>query len=81
MHEEKGESDDFRQNCRDSKVRLKELEKSGKTERLKLRKVRKMNSKGYYGAFGGQFVAESLMNALQELERVFEEAICDEYFM
>ena len=81
MHEEKGESDDFRQNCRDSKVRLKELEKSGKTERLKLRKVRKMNSKGYYGAFGGQFVAESLMNALQELERVFEEAICDEDFM
>ncbi len=81
MHEEKGESDDFRQNCRDSKVRLKELEKSGKTERLKLRKVRKMNSKGYYGAFGGQFVAESLMNALQELERVFEEAICDENFM
>lgn len=81
MHEEKGESDDFRQNCRDSKVRLKELEKSGKTERLKLRKVRKMNSKGYYGAFGGQFVAESLMNALQELERVFEEAICDKDFM
>lgn len=81
MNEEKGESDDFRQNCRDSKVRLKEWEKSGKTERLKLRKVRKMNSKGYYGAFGGRFVAESLMNTLQELERVFEEAICDENFM
>ena len=81
MHEEKGESYDFRQNCRDSKVRLKEWEKSGKTELLKLRKVRKMNSKGYYGAFGGRFVAESLMNTLQELERVFEEAICDENFM
>lgn len=37
--------------------------------------------KKYYGAFGGQFVAESLMNTLQELERAFEEAIEDPQFM
>lgn len=34
----------------------------------------------YYGAFGGQFVAESLMNTLKELEVAFEEARQDETF-
>ena len=32
------------------------------------RKERKMNKKAYYGQFGGQYVAESLMNTLQELD-------------
>ena len=39
-----------------------------------------MNSKGYYGKFGGQFVAESLMNTLKELDLAFEEAIKDPEF-
>lgn len=39
-----------------------------------------MNSKGYYGKFGGQFVAESLMNTLKELDEAFEEAIRDPEF-
>lgn len=40
-----------------------------------------MNSKAYYGKFGGQFVAESLMNTLEELDRAFEEAIRDPNFV
>lgn len=39
-----------------------------------------MNSKGYYGKFGGQFVAESLMNTLKELDEAFEQAIKDPEF-
>ena len=39
-----------------------------------------MNSKGYYGKFGGQFVAESLMNTLEELDLAFETAIKDPEF-
>lgn len=39
-----------------------------------------MNKKAYYGKFGGQFVAESLMNSLEELEKAFESAIADENF-
>lgn len=39
-----------------------------------------MNSKGYYGKFGGQFVAESLMNTLKELDEAFEEAVRDPEF-
>lgn len=35
----------------------------------------------YYGKFGGQYVAESLMNTLDELEKAFEEAIADEEFL
>ena len=27
-----------------------------------------MNQKAYYGEFGGQYVAESLMNTLEELD-------------
>ncbi|NLL92656.1 MAG: tryptophan synthase subunit beta [Clostridiales bacterium] len=34
----------------------------------------------YYGEFGGQYVAESLMNTLAELEKAYEEAIADENF-
>lgn len=34
----------------------------------------------YYGEFGGQYVAESLMNTLEEVDRVFEEAIRDPKF-
>ena len=35
----------------------------------------------YYGEFGGQFVAESLMNTLHELEYEFEKAIVDPVFI
>lgn len=35
----------------------------------------------YYGEFGGQFVAESLLPALDELERAFVDAFEDEEFM
>jgi uncharacterized membrane protein YeiB len=31
-----------------------------------------MNQKAYYGEFGGQYVAESLMNTLEELDKAFE---------
>ncbi|SFR83915.1 tryptophan synthase subunit beta [Anaeromicropila populeti] len=34
----------------------------------------------YYGEFGGQYVAESLMNTLEELDKAFEEAIQDPEF-
>ena len=40
-----------------------------------------MNKKAYYGNFGGQYVAESLMNTLEELDKAFEEAIADPAFM
>ena len=40
-----------------------------------------MNKKAYYGEFGGQFVSESLMNTLKELDDAFEKAIRDENFM
>ena len=32
----------------------------------------------YYGEFGGQYVSESLMNTLDELDKAYEEAIHDE---
>ena len=35
----------------------------------------------YYGEFGGQFVPESLMPALDQLERAFVEAFENEEFM
>ncbi len=38
-----------------------------------------MNS--YYGEYGGQFVPESLMRTLHELEQAFEEALKDASFM
>lgn len=37
-------------------------------------------NKKYYGKFGGQFVSESLMNTLEEVDQAFEEAIRDEEF-
>lgn len=37
--------------------------------------------KGRFGKFGGQYVAETLMNALLELEREFNDAIGDEKFL
>ena len=40
-----------------------------------------MNKKAYCGEFGGQFVSESLMNTLKELDDAFEKAIRDESFM
>ena len=40
-----------------------------------------MNKKAYYGNFGGQYVSESLMNTLAEVEKAFEEAIHDPEFL
>lgn len=40
-----------------------------------------MNSKAYYGRFGGQFVAESLMGTLEELDAAFESAMKDPEFL
>jgi tryptophan synthase beta subunit len=40
-----------------------------------------MNKKAYYGEFGGQYVSESLMNTLEELDQAFEEAIRDPEFI
>lgn len=37
--------------------------------------------KSYYGQFGGQFVSESLMNTLAELETAFNEAMKDQSFL
>lgn len=39
-----------------------------------------MDKKSYYGAFGGQYVAESLMNTLNELDEAFERYAKDEAF-
>jgi tryptophan synthase beta subunit len=40
-----------------------------------------MNEKAYYGEFGGQFISESLMNTLTEIDEAFEEAIHDPEFI
>jgi tryptophan synthase beta subunit len=40
-----------------------------------------MNEKAYYGEFGGQYVSESLMNTLAEVDAAFEEAIRDPEFL
>lgn len=40
-----------------------------------------MNSKAYYGEFGGQYVSESLMNTLKEVDDAFEDAIKDPEFL
>ncbi|MGF2616635.1 tryptophan synthase subunit beta [Rossellomorea vietnamensis] len=39
------------------------------------------DQKGLFGRFGGQFVPETLMGAVQELDRSYEEAIKDEGFL
>lgn len=41
---------------------------------------KEINMGTYYGKFGGQYVAESLMNTLDELEAAFEEAVADPKF-
>ncbi len=38
------------------------------------------NEKAYYGEYGGQYVAESMMNPLAEIEAAFEDAIRDPKF-
>lgn len=40
-----------------------------------------MNKKAYYGEYGGQFVSESLMNTLNEIDEAFEAAIKDPDFI
>ncbi len=40
-----------------------------------------MDRKAYYGEFGGQYVAESLMKTLEELDAAYEEAIRDPEFL
>ncbi len=40
-----------------------------------------MNQKAYYGEFGGQYVAESLMNTLNELDEAYEQALRDPEFL
>ena len=42
--------------------------------------MERMNER-YYGEFGGQYVSESLMNTLEELDEAYEEAIHDEEFL
>ncbi|PLX96806.1 MAG: tryptophan synthase subunit beta [Desulfuromonas sp.] len=39
------------------------------------------DSKGHFGAFGGRYVAETLMPALLELETAYKEALADPSFM
>jgi len=39
-----------------------------------------MSRRGYYGAYGGQFVAETLMEPLRDLERAYEKARKDPAF-
>ncbi|MFW6298948.1 MAG: tryptophan synthase subunit beta, partial [Bacillota bacterium] len=36
---------------------------------------------GYYGDFGGQFIPETLMNAMHELDEAYKEAMNDQAFM
>ena len=39
-----------------------------------------MKAKGHYGIYGGQYVAETLMGPLAELEKAYAEAKCDPEF-
>ena len=41
----------------------------------------KTNERGHFGEFGGQYVAETLMPALVELEKAFDEAWSDQSFI
>jgi tryptophan synthase beta chain len=43
--------------------------------------MKPINRKGRYGKFGGQYVPETLMHALLELEKGFNEAIHDSHFL
>ena len=38
------------------------------------------DANGHFGAYGGRFVAETLMHALDELTRLYEDVRCDESF-
>ena len=38
------------------------------------------DERGYFGEFGGRFVPETLIPALDELEAAFSEAMVDESF-
>jgi len=40
-----------------------------------------MNSKGYFGSFGGRYAPETLMPALAEIERAYHRARKDSSFM
>lgn len=55
--------------------------KNGKDEDKIMEFVKAMNNKAYYGEYGGQFVSESLMNTLAEVDAAFEEAIKDPEFL
>ncbi len=39
------------------------------------------DARGYYGPYGGRFVPETVMPALEELERVFDDALTDDAFL
>ena len=39
------------------------------------------DERGYFGEFGGRFVPETLIPALDELEAAFSEAMADEQFL
>jgi tryptophan synthase beta subunit len=43
--------------------------------------IMEQNDRRYYGNYGGQYVSESLMPALEELEEAFEGAMQDEMFL
>jgi len=38
------------------------------------------NNKGFYGQFGGQFVPETLMTAVKQLEEAYEDSKKDPFF-
>ena len=38
------------------------------------------NNKGFYGQFGGQFVPETLMTAVKQLEEAYEDSKKDPLF-
>ncbi len=47
-----------------------------------MRKMRSLpDSSGYFGDFGGKFVPETLMHALEELERELKKALRDKSFL
>ena len=39
------------------------------------------DERGRFGQFGGRFVPETLMNAIEELEREYAKAMADEQFL
>ena len=43
--------------------------------------VHQISQHGFFGEFGGRYVPETLMKALQELETGLKEALCDPVFM